>query len=271
MIKRYHEAPKCIFHKVQQYTGGDYALVHLFETDPEYLQLFKQALADGRDVILDNSIFELGTSFNHDRYAYWINELKPTWYIVPDVWKNGPATTKMFFDFFEAHPRETLHGKVIGVAQGHTLEEVATCYRAIEPYCDMIAFNFDFSSYAAGPDVGVPKRLRMSLGRFKMLQDLQATKVINVHKPHHLLGCGVPQEICWYPESWPWVSSLDTCHPIMEAMAGYEYDPDLPGLIEKTPTKMCNVMDTQISDQVWELIEHNLTCFYMFEALRPKF
>ena len=108
MIKRYHEAPKCIFNKVQQYTDGDYALVHLFETDPEYLDMFKKALADGRDVILDNSIFELGTSFNHDRFAYWINELKPTWYIVPDVWKNGPATTKMFFEFFEDHRKEFL-------------------------------------------------------------------------------------------------------------------------------------------------------------------
>lgn len=271
MIKRYHEAPKCIFNKVQQYTDGDYALVHLFETDPEYLNMFKKALADGRDVILDNSIFELGTSFDHDRFAYWINELKPTWYIVPDVWKDGPATIKMFFDFFDKHPRRTLSGKVIGVAQGHTLEEVAVCYQAIEPYCDMIAFNFDFSSYAAGVKVGVPKRLLMSFGRFKMLQDLHACNIINEQKPHHLLGCGVPQEICWYPQSWTWVRSLDTCHPVMEAMVGRKYDLDLPGQIEKTPTKMCNMMDAPICDLVWADIEHNLKCISSMDALRPQF
>ena len=61
MIKRYHEAPKCIFNKVQEHTDGDYALVHLFESDPEYLEMFKKALADGRDVILDNSTFELAS------------------------------------------------------------------------------------------------------------------------------------------------------------------------------------------------------------------
>ena len=271
MIKRYHEAPKCIFNKVQQYTDGDYALVHLFETDPEYLEMFKQALANGRDVILDNSIFELGTSFDHDRYAYWINELKPTWYIVPDVWKNGPATTKMFFEFFKAHPKETLHGKVVGVAQGHTLDEVVTCYKAIEPYCDMIAFNFDFSSYATEPKVGVPKRLLMSLGRVKMLEHLWSLGMINESKPHHLLGCGVPQEICWYPKSWEWVRSMDTCHPVMEAMVGRRYDPELPGQIEKDPTKMCNIMDAQVNDLVWADIEHNLKCISSMDALRPAF
>lgn len=268
MIKRYHEAPKCIFNKVQQYTDGDYALVHLFETDPEYLEMFKKALVDGRDVILDNSIFELGTSFDHDRYAYWINQLKPTWYIVPDVWKDGPATTKMFFEFFEAHPKETLHGKVIGVAQGHTLEEVTACYQAIEPYCDMIAFNFDFSSYST-KKAGIPKRLLMSMGRYTMLTHLYATDVINDKKPHHLLGCGVPQEICWYPQSWTWVRSMDTCHPVMEAMVGRRYDPDLPGLIEKDPTKMCNMMDAPICDLVWADIEHNLKCISSMDALRP--
>lgn len=270
MIKRYHEAPKCIFNKVQQYTDGDYALVHLFETDPEYLEMFKKALADGRDVILDNSIFELGTSFDHDRYAYWINELKPTWYIVPDVWKDGPATVKMFFEFFKAHPRDTLHGKVVGVAQGHTFEEVAYCYKAIEPYCDMIAFNFDFSSYAA-LKVGIPKRLRMSLGRVKMLNRLWSMSVINETKPHHLLGCGVPQEICWYPKDWDWVRSMDTCHPVMEAMVGRRYDPDMPGQIEKDPTKMCDMMDAQIDDLVWADIEHNLKCISSMDALRPEF
>lgn len=270
MIKRYHEAPKCIFNKVQQYTDGDYALVHLFETDPEYLDMFKKALADGRDVMLDNSIFELGTSFDHDRFAYWINKLKPTWYIVPDVWKNGPATTKMFFEFIEAHPRETLHGKVVGVAQGYTFEEVAACYRAIEPYCDMIAFNFDFSSYA-NRQVGVPKRLQMSLGRVMMLEHLWSMGVINESKPHHLLGCGVPQELCWYPKDWDWVRSMDTCHPVMEAIAGRRYDPDMPGLIEKDPTKMCNIMDTQVDDLTWADIEHNLKCISSMDALRPEF
>ena len=268
MIKRYHEAPKQIFNQVQHYTDGDYALVHLFETDAEYFQMFKDAVEAGRDVILDNSIFELGTSFNHERYAHWINLLKPTWYIVPDVWKDGQATAKMFHEFFRNHPRKTLHGKVIVVAQGYTLEEVAECYRSIAPYCDMVAFNFDFSSYCV-PSVGIPKRLQMSLGRVRMLTDLLNAGVIDPTKPHHLLGCGVPQEICWYPKRWKWVRSMDTCHPVMEGMHWNKYSPDLPGMVHKTPDKMCDNMEVLVDNGRWLCIEHNLKEMSKWEELRP--
>ena len=269
-IKRYHEAPKSIFNQVQELTDGDYALVHLFETDTEYFEMFKKALAYGRDVILDNSIFELGESFDHDRYAYWINRLQPTWYIVPDVWKDSQKTIDMFFEFFKHHPRETLHGKVIGVAQGHTYEDVVRSYIALEPHCDMIAFNFDFSSYAPVPQLGVPKRLLMSLGRWQMLTDLRKHGVINPDKPHHLLGCGVPQEICWYPKSWEWVRSIDTCHPVMEGMNWLEYEDGLPGTLHKTATKMCTRMDYHIGMIQWRTIKANIKKMESWNELRPE-
>ena len=40
MIKIAHESPKSIFTDVQQVTDYDYALVHLFEEDEEYLEQF---------------------------------------------------------------------------------------------------------------------------------------------------------------------------------------------------------------------------------------
>lgn len=264
---RYHEAPKCIFNKVQQYTQGDYALVHLFESDPEYFNMFKRAVEEGRDVILDNSIFELGTSFDHERFAYWVKELKPTWYIVPDVWKNGEATKEMFFEFINKHP--DLPGKRIGVAQGYSLYEVAECYKAIEPYCDMIAFNLDFSSYSDLPEDGVPYCVRMSIGRRKMMQDLIECGVINLDKPHHLLGCGVPQEIIWYPKCWDWIRSIDTCNPVIHGMAMYPYDYNLPGMVHKSTNKMCEHMDDSIPDSKWSVIEYNLKEMERYESMRP--
>ena len=266
MIKRYHEAPKSIFSKVQQYTQGDYALVHLFETDPEYFNMFKVAVADGRDVILDNSIFELGESFEHSAYVKWIEALQPTWYIVPDVWKNGAATANMFFEFVMRYP--ALPGKRIGVAQGYTFEEVAECYEEIEPCCDMVAFNLDFSSYAVTSEHGVPYCLRMSIGRHKMLTDLYNAGIINTEKPHHLLGCGVPQEIIWYPKSYKWIRSIDTCNPVMSGMVGKTYDRALPGMLSKPRAKMCDHMDDAISYEQWSAIEYNLLEMYRFESLR---
>jgi len=84
-MKTFHEAPISIFNEVQQLTDGDYALVHLFEENDEYYNLFVDALKKGRTVILDNSIFELGSAFDTEKYIEWINKLKPTYYIIPDV------------------------------------------------------------------------------------------------------------------------------------------------------------------------------------------
>ena len=75
MIKIAHESPKSVFDKVQKLTDYDYALVHLFEEDNEYLKLFQDALKNGREVILDNSIFELEEAFDANKFAYWVTKL----------------------------------------------------------------------------------------------------------------------------------------------------------------------------------------------------
>lgn len=266
MIKRYHEAPLDIFPLVQKMTDGDYALVHLFEEHHRYFLAFKRAVEEGRDVILDNSIFELGKAFDGEKYAEWIRELKPTWYIVPDCWKNGEETTRMFFEFIDKYP--SLPGKRIGVAQGYTVEEVAECYRSIEPYCDMIAFNLDFSSMSGLPKHGVPYPLRMSVGRVKVLKELRNKGVINTYKPHHLLGCGVPQEVMWYPVSYDWIRSIDTCNPVIHGMEGVKYDSDLPGLATKSSSKMCDHIRDLLNREQEAAVVHNIEMFKSFCTVR---
>ena len=92
MIKRFHEAPMSIFTEVQAVTDGDYCLVHLLPKNRLYRCKFKEAIERGREVILDNSVFELGTHFDMGEFAYWVNEMKPTYYILPDVLNDGKAT-----------------------------------------------------------------------------------------------------------------------------------------------------------------------------------
>lgn len=266
MIKRYHEAPLSIFNKVQELTDGDYALVHLFESNPKYLKVFQQAIADGRDVLLDNSVFELGTAFDGDKFAEWVEQLKPTWYIVPDSWKNCIETVKMFKDFVAKHP--DLPGKRIGVAQGYTVNEVAKCYKALEPHCDMIAFNLDFSfvfyeSFLPNVDQ-LPKKylipycVAMSLGRHMVLSKLMSKGVINVDKPHHLLGCGVPQEVLWYPKEWTWIRSIDTSNPVIAGMNSWLYH-NLYGITKKDSMKLCDHVNDKVSSVNLAKIIHNIS------------
>ena len=44
-------------------------LVHLFEEDQEYFNQFEEAINKGREVILDNSIFELEEAFDAVKFA----------------------------------------------------------------------------------------------------------------------------------------------------------------------------------------------------------
>ena len=39
-----HEVPKCLFNQSIEFNDYDYALVHLFDTDPEYLKFFQKSL-----------------------------------------------------------------------------------------------------------------------------------------------------------------------------------------------------------------------------------
>jgi len=127
MIKIAHESPKSIFNDVQKYTDYDYALVHLLEEDEEYLDQFKEAVKKGREVILDNSIFELEEAFDADKFANWINELRPTWYIVPDALEDTKKTMSQMASW-NMHYSKSVYGKKIGVVQGKTYKQIVACY-----------------------------------------------------------------------------------------------------------------------------------------------
>lgn len=124
MKKIAHEAPLSIAPLVRELTDYDYALVHLF-LKPEgekYFKFFKDSLGMGREVILDNSAYELGDSFDPDIYCEWISKLRPTYYIVPDCPGNCEETIRRAEKWFNRPgllERDMTFGlKTIGVVQG---------------------------------------------------------------------------------------------------------------------------------------------------------
>lgn len=264
MIKTYHEAPKAIFHQVQELTDGDYALVHLFEEDRQYYELFQEALRKGRDVILDNSVFELGEAFKADTFAYWVYALRPTWYIVPDVLEDADATIVRFFNFIEKYP--DLPGKRIGVVQGKNYDDFVYCYKAIAPYCDKIGISFDCSWYVECSKSST-KWLRLAAGRLKTLLQMDEQHVIDRCKPHHLLGVAVPQELACYGAfqrggEFLWIDSVDTSNPVVHGLAGISYGPS--GLKDKETRKLYTMINEQVSDEQWQVIRNNIQGFRRF-------
>lgn len=259
-MKIAHEAPLSIFDKVQVKTDYDYALVHLFEENEEYYNKFVKAKNDGREVLLDNSIFELGTAFNGDTYANWIIRLKPDWYIVPDVLDNASATIDSFDNFISTYAG--LPGKVIAVAQGSTYDELVTCYNyhANNPHVDKIALSFNHPFFQTmKPPLG-NKYYRMMRGRQKVINDMLRDNIINTSLPHHLLGCGLPQEFIEYKD-YKWIDSMDTSNPVIHGMKGIRYEED--GLQDKESVKLFTLIEEDVVD-CWDDIEYNIDVFSKF-------
>ena len=259
MIKIAHESPKAIFDDVKRFTDYDYALVHLFEEDEEYLEQFKESVRKGREVILDNSIFELEEAFDADRFAYWIKELKPTWYIVPDALENAKKTLQQMAAWNMRH--SDIPGKKIGVVQGKTYSEIVNCYDYMANIAgvDMVALSFDYSYYEEKfqhPN----KYVSWMFGRVQLLGRMLKEGVITTDKPHHLLGCGLPQEFAFYRNAgYDWIYSLDTSNPVVHGLLGIEYRDS--GLWSKESQKLFTMINSDVSNTQLRDIKYNVNMF----------
>lgn len=255
MIKTFHEAPVSIFRDVQKVTNGDYALVNLFETHLEYFRMMSQAVQEGREVILDNGVFELGEAFDSDRFACWVERLKPAYYIVPDVLEDGRATFDRFMEFRKKF--SNLPGKVLGVAQGKDLEEFIRCYQMLEPYCDKIGISFDCSWYHSYSDSDNPW-VRLMEGRQYVLRFMNAMGYVNRDKPHHLLGVALPQDMLFY-RGTPWIDSVDTSNPVVHGLKGIRYGAS--GLHDKETQKLYTLISSKVNTSQYEAIMANIEGF----------
>ena len=88
-IKISHEVPFCLLEKSREFNDYDYCLPHLMDENEEYRDFFYKSKEMGRYIVMDNSLHELGEAYDSDRLIYWINEIKPDEFIVPDVWEDA--------------------------------------------------------------------------------------------------------------------------------------------------------------------------------------
>lgn len=265
MIKISHESPLSMLELSRTYNDYDYALVHLFETHPQYYQFYEDSLRLGRTVLLDNSIFELGTAFDSNKYTYWINRLNPTEYIIPDALEDCDETiakAKSWMSYNAYHI--TSQSKRIGVVQGTNYGELVKCYTALDRLgVDKIAFSFDYSHYlSVFPYTNC--WVSYAMGRVMTLQCMMNDGVINLDKPHHLLGCAHPREFSFYnrPE-FSWIESLDTSSPIVHGIKKVGYG-DLIANWTKEKTKLVELLDSVPDAEQEQWIAYNLEKFRKF-------
>lgn len=260
-MKISHESPLALLETSRQYNDYDYALVHLFEEIPEYYKFFKDSIEQGRHVILDNSIFELGKAFDPKQFLFWIDQLKPTEYIIPDVLEDALGTMDNALDWKENYWGMTpKNSKSIGVVQGKTYEDLVNCYQYLDNVInvDKLAISFDYSYYlevCPHPN----KWMGYVNGRVQTLTRLLNDGIINKDKPHHLLGCALPIEFLFYREGFDWIDTIDTSSPVVHGLRGIVYEPG--GLVSKQSVKLVDLIRAVPTPEQMSAIMWNIPCF----------
>lgn len=255
-----HESPISILDRSLKYNDYCYALVHLFETHEQYYDFFRNAKLQDKEIYLDNSIFELGESFDHEKYFNWIEKLQPNLYIVPDVLESRDGTINAWMAWEDRASAFEKWCRTMGVVQGKTWEELVDCYRFMSECADMIAISFDYSYYQI-TGYGSNKLQRFSNGRQRFVQQLVQEGIWNWNKPHHLLGCSLAREFRWYVDNNIYnIKSVDTSNPIVASMHGLKYN-DEYGLTEKPSTLLADMIDHEITDSEFELVQYNTKMF----------
>jgi hypothetical protein len=240
-MKVSHEVPLALLEMSKSFNDYDYCLPHLLDKYEEYKKYFQWAKENNRYIIMDNSLHELGHAYDSDRLMYWINELQPNEFIVPDVWEDMEASIKNAAEWARiALPLNVLK---VAVVQAKSIEEAAECYFKYKTLgYKKIAFSYGAAYYKEHFPHPTPA-VATAVGRVSVISKLYAENIIKDTDNVHLLGCAIPQEFVHY-KNMPFITTIDTSNPIMAAIEGTVYEPY--GLDQKPKTKIDDVIDSKI-------------------------
>jgi len=238
-----HEVPRSLLKQSRAFNDYDYAFAHLY-TDPDFLAFYKESVDLGRKVLLDNSAFELGAGI-FDTFGDIVADLKPTWYVVPDVRHDGPATIASYERFIEKFPG--LPGTAICAIQGDSFEALADCYKFMIEKTKKIAIPFDSKGY--------DQTLKPWERRPAFLEKLSKMPFWK-DNPMHLFGTYAAKEFLSPVYRHVGFETVDTSNPVTAAAEGWRYCED--GIERKSNIKLMMGEVPPISP---ELLEFNIKAF----------
>ena len=261
-IKVSHEVPFSLLEYSREFNDYEYILPHLLDENEEYLAYFRKAKAEGRYIIMDNSLHELGVAYTTSRLIHWIHELQPNEFIVPDVWEDKTASIVNARSWASVELPEGV--TKVAVVQAKTLHEAFECTQI---YKDLgykkIAYSYG-ASYYNDICVHPNKDLGKALGRVYVISTLYKQKVLTPNDRVHLLGCQVPQEFGWYKDI-ECIESIDTSNPIMAALDGNAIE--FAGLTKKPKANMNNFQNISSDEIDLDLLDNNIEMFRLINNL----
>ena len=260
MPKTSHELPISMLTRSYDINDYEYCLPHLLDQNEIYKNHFYKAKKDGRYIIMDNSLHELGVAYDSDRLMYWINELKPNEFIVPDVWQDQTATLVNAKKWMSIKlPKEVTK---VAVVQAQNYHEAFQCYNILKVQgYKKIAFSYGADWYAEEFPHPNPLVGKM-MGRIMTISKMYKSDLIEKSDRVHLLGCALPQEFAYYND-FPFIESIDTSNPIIHGLEGVKYSSN--GLYTKSSTKIDTMGLIPMTQEILYNINHNLSQFKKFK------
>lgn len=259
-----HEAPICILDIVKEHTDYDYCLIHLIEESKEYKDYFYNNTAVRnnsyfnsinariRPIILDHSVFELGEAFESTKYEFYIRDLNPDIYIMPDVLGNKEAT----LDNAKEWNEKEFERYSMAVVQGQSMDELVECYQEfLELDIDAIAIGFNHNFMINDEST---RDWDQANGRIRLIKYLKEKKIWDNTKYHHLLGCSLPLEFA-HPVYHNSINSVDTSSPVLHGLLDIDYDEF--GMLEKRKIKVNELMYSTVYPEQIEKIVDNIKKF----------
>ena len=265
MFKIAIESPINLMEEVENHTHYSYVLFHLLKSYPKYFSFYKKLSNEGREIILDNSAYEFyvkGENLNIEEYVEYIQELKPTYYIIPDKLNDSNYTLENFFLWLNKY--SDLPGKKIGVIQGNSFLDWLYCFRELDGMCDKLAVSFGYSflsnltfKFNIPDNLSSCKEYLFALGRKYLLEYLKNNNLIKNNKIH-LLGSYLAAEFLWYKD-FDFIDSIDTSIPIKK---GFLNEPVLFSLTETKPHILIDdLMNIEFDEKTSKLMLNNVDVF----------
>jgi len=255
-VKVSHEVPIALLEDSKYFNDYDYCLPHLLDQYSEYEEYFRKAKRTGRYIIMDNSLHELGHAYDTKSLLYWVEELEPDEFIVPDVWEEANASVRnaktwVSYEF----PENTTK---VAVVQGKSYIDFATGYQRYKWLgYEKIAFSYGASFFQKTFPHPNPHIAKM-MGRLKTITSLYENNIISDFDRVHLLGCNLPQEYLYYKD-FKFIESIDTSNPIIHGLKGVRYSEG--GLLHKEKEKIDENFTISISENQKKDVLYNVGMF----------
>lgn len=241
------ETPLALIDSSREFNDYDYCLAHLYLKYPEYRRFFLESSAKGRDIILDNSVVELGFCVDDSTLISIALELKPKYMIPPDTRKSSKLNAELFLSFLDLKEKYSMLSsvKVLGVPHGKCYNDYVDNFNILAPHCELIGVSMIETTNI--------------FSRIVLLNKMFVDGILS-RKAIHLLGSLYPIEFSYYKQ-FPFlnIESIDTSHPIIHGALGLKYDEN--GLFYKSPLKIDSFMELTFSDFQRTCIINNIDIF----------